>query len=128
MPIVRKKKHKIRLLDPWSLPHFLFGTLAALASLIFALPLFPAFLATCLGALLWEYFERKASIRETGWNIASDVLMPMAAFILTVSVTPRGIDDAEHYLALFIVAFLLFAYFNYTAWQARSYRERSFLG
>lgn len=128
MPAARKKKHKMRFLDPWSMPHFLFGTLAALASLLFALPLVPAFFATCLGALLWEYFERKAGIRETRWNIASDILMPLAAFVLTIFVTPRGVDSAEHYLALFMVALLLFVYLNYTAWQARSYRARSFLG
>lgn len=125
---LKKQRLLLKLFDPWSMPHFLFGALAALASLVFALPLDKAFLATMLGAFLWEYFERKAGIRETSWNIIGDIIMPLAAFGFTAYFVPRGVDNYKHYLALFIVALLLFAYFNYTAWQARSYRARSFLG
>lgn len=117
-----------RLLDPWSVPHFLFGATMALAAITFVWPLFITFVATLIAAVLWEYFERYAAIREASGNPWMDVILPALAFGLTLPLVDQAPLQEEHHLALFVSVLLLFAFTNAAAWRARLQRDRDFLG
>jgi dolichyl-phosphate-mannose--protein O-mannosyl transferase len=71
-------------LDWWSVPHFLFGVVMALAAPVFLWPIVWTFVATVVIAFLWEGFERRIRLHEARANSKMDILLPLLAFILTI--------------------------------------------
>lgn len=108
-----------RLLDFWSVPHFLFGVVSALITVAFAFPEWPMFFATLGGAILWEIFESRFDLGEVSWNVASDILLPLTAFPVTFSFATHPLVTQEHRVLLLVVAFFVFVYVNAIAWRAR---------
>lgn len=117
-----------RLLDPWSVPHFLFGSVTVLAAIAFEWPLLITLLATLIAAVLWEYFERRIGIREARGNPYMDILLPILAFGITLLLIDRQPLHKEQHIGLFFSVTLLFAFVNVAAWRARIEEDREFLG
>src|SRR3989344_2504007 len=84
-----KKKHKLKIFrldkmfDWWSVPHFMFGMVAALSAITFEWPAFEVFLITLVMALLWELLEKKYRLSEAPGNAWVDVVLPLMAFVMT---------------------------------------------
>lgn len=116
-----------RLLDPWSVPHFLFGMVVALAAITWSWPLVAAFLATLIAAVLWEYVEHRVGIHEYSENQWMDVVLPLFAFVITLLLVNQAPLEHDHHLALFVSVFLLFGFTNAAAWRARLQHDREFL-
>ncbi len=121
------KRWVSRLLDPWSVPHFMFGVVVALAGLAFHLSLSLLFFAMLAGAILWEGFEKLIKIKEPKGNAVADVILPLMSFWLTVFIARPISIEPDQAMALFVVAFILFAAINVAAWQARFDGDRDFL-
>ncbi len=116
-----------RWLDPWSVPHFLFGMVLALAGITFYWPLVVTFLALVILAFLWEYIERQVGIHESKGNPKMDVVLPILAFWATFLLVDRAPLHKEQHMALFICVLLLFIFLNLVAWRARLQKEKGFL-
>lgn len=106
-------------LDAWSIPHFLFGTVIALVAVVFALPQLATFLVLIVVAILWEFFEMRMKLRESIWNVLSDIALPLIAFPMTLWLVEQTGIKHEEQVAFFIVAVLIYFYSNVMAWQAR---------
>lgn len=115
-----------QLLDYWSVPHFLFGVVVALASLVFSWPYWEAFAGMMVVALLWEYFEYLVRIRERPLNSWADVVLPILAYFLTLILVDRTPLQHEAHVAFFITALILFVLTNAGAWRARIERDQEF--
>lgn len=115
-----------RLVDPWSVPHFLFGMVVALGAITVGWPLLTAFSSLIVAALLWEYFERKTGLHEAPGNPWMDVFLSLIAFALTLVLVDRAPLHDEQHLALFVSVTLLFAFTNAAAWRARVQKDRQF--
>ncbi len=123
--LTRHLRHSI---DYWSMPHFLLGTLIALIGLVFGLPAVPLFFVTLVVAVLWEFVEMRLRIREAKINVASDIIMPLFAYVVTLWLT--GTDSMEHeqYIAFFVVTIVLYVLVSYAAWTARFDHDPDFQG
>ncbi len=121
--------HQLRhAIDYWSMPHFLLGTLIALIGLVFGLPAGLFFFVTLVIAVLWEIIEMRLRIREAKVNVASDIIMPLFAYVLTLWLTTSQAMQQEQLVALLSVTIITYALFNYAAWRARFNRDPDFLG
>lgn len=117
-----------KLIDPWSVPHFLFGMVMALGALAFGQHLLVSFAATLAVALLWELAERRFRLSEAPGNAWMDVLLPLIAFVMTILLIDTAVIDRERRIALFAVSILLYMTMNFFAWRARIERDREFRG
>lgn len=117
-----------RLLDPWSVPHFLFGMVMALGVITFDWPLFPTLFILLSTAFLWEYAERSWGILERKGNPGMDIALPVLAFGLTFLLVDQALLHTEKSFALFVSVLLLFIFANAAAWRARIQKDKSFLG
>ena len=117
-----------KLFDWWSVPHFMFGMVTALAALAFSLSVPRVFLATLALAIVWELLEKRYRISEAPGNGAVDVILPLIAFAITLVLVDRADPNPDHHMALLIVATLLYIFVNFFAWRARIERDREFQG
>ncbi|MFZ2300180.1 MAG: hypothetical protein WAW00_03535 [Candidatus Moraniibacteriota bacterium] len=117
-----------KLFDWWSVPHFLFGMVTALTTITFSFPIFYAFFATLILALLWELLETRYRISEAPGNGTIDVILPLIAFGITFLLVDRMDPNPEHHRSLLIVVSILYLATNFFAWRARLERDREFLG
>lgn len=106
-------------IDYWSVPHFLLGTLVALIGGVFSLPAWPLLFVTLIVAVLWEIVEMRLRIRETRLNVASDIVLPLLAYVATLWLTGGTDMTHERMIALLIVAVIFYVLANYAAWAAR---------
>ncbi len=118
------KKHAI---DYWSIPHFLFGAVTALASVVFSVPGRFGLLATFFAAIAWEFFEKKAKLGEDIRNVLADIALPLICFPVVYYYATEIVSDAERNRALFVVVTILHLFINFIAWRARSERDRDFM-
>lgn len=125
-----KQKHfRLRCLDWWSIPHFLFGVVMALGALVFAWPLYFAFVATLSIAILWEGFERRIRLHETRLNAKVDVLLPLIAFGFTIFLMDHmPMQTREDQQVFFFIAVFLYFFVNFIAWRAKMENDREFQG
>lgn len=117
-----------RLFDGWSVPHFLFGVVAATAAIAFSWPLVTTFVAMLVIAIAWEYFERRVEIREAFGNPWMDIILPVLAFGCTLLLVDQAPLHREEHIGLFVSATGLFLFVNAAAWKARFEKDRDFLG
>jgi hypothetical protein len=108
-----------KLIDFWSVPHFLAGVVAALIAVVFSLPPVPMFFATLVLAVLWELFEAHFDLGEVSWNVASDIALPLLSFPLTFMLASRPEMEAEHRVLLLVIASSIYIYTNVVSWGAR---------
>jgi len=117
-----------RLIDYWSIPHFLFGTVMAFGAAMLSYSFPQTFLVTFVLALLWEYTERRFRLREAPGNSTMDVVLAL----ISVGITFVFAESLDRALissgALFVVAGILFLCVNYFAWVGRFDHEREFRG
>lgn len=116
-----------KIIDIWSVPHFLFGTVTALCVLALAVDFWFSYAVLVALAVGWEIFEIKARIRETGNNVASDIVLPLIAYPLTFLLAETMTVDMEQRVALAVVSVFLFCVINFFSWQARYYRDPDFM-
>lgn len=114
------------LLDFWSVPHFLSGVVSAMFTVVIGFPLVFMFFLTFAMAIVWELLEMRFRLREASLNVASDVLLPLAAFVLTIFFMQGFVPDADHRAGLLFVACILYTYTNVVAWQARFDHDTDF--
>ncbi len=107
------------LIDYWSMPHFLLGTLVAMMSSVFGQPAVPFFFITLAIAILWELVEMRFRIREARINVASDIITPLFAFMLTRWIVGSQTMTQEQHVALLSVTIIFYALVSYAAWRAR---------
>lgn len=120
-------RSKSALIDPWSVPHFLFGMVMALGALVFEWPIGWSLLVTFVLAIGWEGIERTLRVRESRGNAMMDIILPVLSFAVTLVLLHRVVVSREHTQAFLIAAVLLYVYVNYSAWRARWERDRDFL-
>ncbi len=108
------------------MPHFLLGTLIALIGLVFGFPALPLFFVTLVVAVLWEFVEMRLHIREAKVNVASDIIMPLFAYIVTLWLTGTDTMQHEQYIAFLVVTIVLYVLVSYAAWTARFDRDPDF--
>lgn len=116
-----------RLLDVWSVPHFLFGMVMAIGALAFEWPIRFAFASTVIIALLWEQFESRIGIYERPGNPLMDILLPLLAFGMTLILVDQAPLHQDQHVGLFVSVAGLFLFVNAAAWKARFERDRDFL-
>ncbi|MDD2766186.1 MAG: hypothetical protein PHH40_00295 [Candidatus Moranbacteria bacterium] len=117
-----------KLIDFWSIPHFLFGTLLALATITFVLSIEYMFLVTLFLAIVWELIEMKWRLCEAPGNGFVDVLLALVGFTVTFLLVNRVGVSPERYGSLLIFTTLLFLCLNFFAWRARFEHDREFQG
>ncbi len=133
MRTIRSKKGKKlinldKLIDPWSVPHFLSGIVAALAVIVFSLPVMLSFFITFVLAMLWELLEKYFRLSEAPGNAWVDVLLPLIAFTAVFAVIDIRLMGQEQSRALFFVSVILYIFVNFFAWRARFEHDRDFQG
>lgn len=116
-----------RLLDAWSVPHFLFGMVTALGAIALGWSLLLTFFTTLLVAVLWEKLERRWGIQEKSGNPGMDILLPLLSFGMTLLLVDQAPLHTEEHFALFISVLLLFVFTNAAAWRARIEKDTAFL-
>lgn len=121
-------KQPFNLIDSWSVPHFLLGTLVAMLTVVFGYPPLPLFFVTLVVAIVWEFFEMRVGIRETKMNVVSDIFMPLLAYVVTLWLLSAPGMTHEHQVALLTVTIIFYALSSYAAWQARFSQDPDFLG
>lgn len=129
---MKKKKNEIfdpnKLFDWWSVPHFMFGIVTALAAISFSWPTFLTFVGTLILALLWELLEKYVRLSEAPGNGWVDVVLPLLAFVITYMLIDQAALNHERHLGLLTITVLLYGFINLIAWQARFDKDRDFLG
>ncbi|NTW75786.1 MAG: hypothetical protein HGB34_02685 [Candidatus Moranbacteria bacterium] len=123
----RTFRSNVKLIDYWSIPHFLFGAVTALASVVFSVPGRYGFISTFLIAIAWELFEKKAKLWENIRNVSADIALPLISFPVVYYYAMEIVSDAERNRALFVVVTILHFFINFIAWRARSERDRDFM-
>jgi len=127
-----KKKQQIfdanKLFDWWSVPHFMFGIVMALAAISFSWPVFYTFVGMLILALLWELLEKYVRLSEAPGNGWVDVALPLLAFVTTYLIVDRVALNHERHLGLFLITVLLYLFINMIAWRARFEKDEEFLG
>lgn len=124
---IREKLINVRkLIDPWSAPHFLFGTVMAFVVIVFSLPVMTTFFAMLIIALLWEWLEKYFRLSEAPGNAGMDVLLPLFAFAVTFFFVNTTNMSAEQGQALLIISIFLYIFVNFFAWRARFEHDREF--
>ncbi|MFZ2187146.1 MAG: hypothetical protein WAV46_00760 [Candidatus Moraniibacteriota bacterium] len=117
-----------RRVDYWSVPHFLFGTVTALFTIVFVLPAGSMLLVTAALAIFWELLEKRLGLREGEGNSVTDVLLALFSFGITFALIDRTDPNPEHHSALLIVTVILYLSVNFFAWRARFDHDREFQG
>ena len=117
-----------KLFDWWSVPHFMFGIVMALAAISFSWPTFFTFVVTLIAALLWELLEKYVRLSEAPGNGWVDVVLPLLAFVITYLMVDQAALNHDRHLGLLMITFLLYMFINLIAWRARFERDRDFLG
>lgn len=116
-----------KLLDGWSVSHFLFGVVVATAAIAFEWSLVVAFVTMLVVAVAWEYFERRINIKEAFGNPWMDIVLPIMAFGLTLLLVDQKPLLQEEHIGLFVCATGLFLFVNAAAWKARFEKEKDFI-
>jgi hypothetical protein len=130
--MIRVRKNLSRFLngtiDYWSIPHFLFGAVTALAAAAFIAPSGTVFFATLALAILWELIEWKfLNIYEDIGNRVGDVILPLVAFWATDFYVTAFVTGSDRKISLFVVVTALFFWSNFLAWRARARHDRDFM-
>ncbi|MBP7060672.1 MAG: hypothetical protein KBA91_01690 [Candidatus Moranbacteria bacterium] len=127
----RKKKdifNPTKLFDWWSVPHFMFGIVMALAAISFSWPTFLTFVVTLILALLWELLEKYVRLSEAPGNGWVDVALPLLAFVTTYLLVDQATLNHDRHLGLLTITLLLYVFINLIAWRARFEKDEDFLG
>jgi len=117
-----------KMLDWWSVPHFLFGMVTALVAMVFSVPVFHGFLATLYLAIFWELLEKRYRLSEAPGNAPVDILLPLLAFGMTFLLVGQSHPEPDRVASLLVVIFLLYMAVNFFSWRARFERDQEFLG
>ena len=117
-----------KLFDWWSVPHFMFGIVMALAAISFSWPTFYTFIGMFILALLWELLEKYVRLSEAPGNGWIDVVLPLLAFVMTFLLVDQAALNHERHLGLLTITTLLYGFVNLIAWQARFDKDEDFLG
>jgi hypothetical protein len=118
---------KGRVIDMWSIPHFLFGILFAFVPYAIPLSLLEVFLIMVGIALIWELGEYMEGIRETIWNNIADVILPIISyflashFLITYGLLP------DQMTVLFVAVLMVYIFTNISGWLAYRRRVREFM-
>lgn len=116
-----------RIIDFWSVPHFLAGAVTGLAASAFSWDPVVVFFLTLVLAIVWEFFEKSVRIGEGIRNVISDVVLPLVAFPATYLYAERAVTTDERRLALLVAVLGVYTYINFIAWRARSEKDRDFM-
>lgn len=116
------------IIDSWSVPHFLLGTVVAMIGSVFGYPVWPLFFVTIIIAILWELVEMQLRIREARINVASDIIVPLFAYLLTLWLVGSDRTTHEQRVALLVVTIIFYTLVSYAAWQARFNDDPDFQG
>lgn len=116
-----------RIIDFWSVPHFLAGVVTALAASAFSWNPVLIFFVTLFLAILWEFFEKSVKVGEHLKNVLSDIILPLLAFPVVYLFSEQYVETAEQRLALFVAVLGVYVYVNYIAWRARAERDQDFM-
>lgn len=129
---MKKKKKDIfdpkKLFDWWSVPHFMFGIVMALAAISFAWPTFLTFISMLILALLWELLEKYVRLSEAPGNGWVDVVLPLLGFVITYLLVDQAELNHDRHLGLLTITLLLYGFINLIAWRARFEKDSDFLG
>lgn len=101
--------------------------LVALFGRVMEYPAIPLFFVTILIAIVWELFEMRINIREERINVASDIFMPLLAYIVTLWLVGSERTNHEQRVALLIVTIIFYSLVSYAAWRARFDQDPDFL-
>lgn len=127
----KKQHHRIfrpsKLFDWWSVPHFMFGIVMALAAISFSWDMYLTLLWTLILALLWELLEKYVRLSEAPGNGWVDVMLPFLAFALTSVLVDQAALNHERHLGLLVITVLLYGFVNMIAWRARFEKDHDFL-
>lgn len=115
-----------KLIDPWSVPHFLFGVVVAFSVFVFDLPVFTTFFAMLFLALLWERSEQYFRLREAPENVWMDILLPLIAFTVTFSFMNGADISKDQSRSLLVISVLVYIFVNFFAWRARFEHDHDF--
>ncbi len=119
--------HASKLFDWWSVPHFMFGIVTALAAISFSWDMWDTFLGMIILALLWELLEKYVRLSEAPGNGWVDVALPMLAFAMTFILVDQAALNHERHVGLFTITLLLYGFVNMIAWRARFEKDHDFL-
>jgi hypothetical protein len=123
---MKKFQSSIELIDFWSIPHFLFGSVMALFTSAFTLPTGIMFFTTLFLAIIWELFEYRNHIVESFRNRVTDVIYPLIAFPVTYFYAQNVAIDLYRRQSLLVIVSIIFFYINYMAWKARFADDNDF--
>lgn len=111
-------------IDLWSVPHFLFGVLAALAVPLFAIPFWPTLAATLVAAVLWEVFEKYIDIKESHQNQILDVAFAAIGFAITSLYLFQSPLSAPGLFKVCVGIFVVYGLFILFGWFAHRRRMK----
>jgi len=117
-----------KVIDFWSIPHFLFGTLLTFVTIAFHLSVIKMFFVTAFLAIVWEGIEMKWRLSEAPRNGFADILLALVGFGVTFFFVDRFPVDPDRYDSLLIFTSILFLCLNFFAWRARFEHDQEFQG
>lgn len=117
-----------RMLDVWSVPHFFFGVVAAVFSLVFGFSFLVILFSILPLAIAWEWIEVRIGIYERLSNRIMDCILPLIGFILAHHLLDYLPVSLEQHPAMLATTLCIFFGINYISWEARFNGEREFLG
>ncbi len=117
-----------KLFDYWSMPHFLFGTVSALFTVTFLLPVVYMFFVTLYLSIFWELLEMRFRLHEAKGNSGMDVLLALFGFGSTFIFADRINANVGNQSSLLIITGILFLCLNFFAWRARFEHDGEFQG
>lgn len=126
------RKHQFfdarKLVDFWSVPHFLFGTILAMITITFDFPIGYMFFATLYLAIFWELIEMRWRLSEAPENGFIDIVLALIGFLVTFPLVDRVDVNFQSHNSLLIVTAILFLCLNFFAWRARFENDQEFQG
>ena len=117
---------KRRGFDLWSIPHFLFGVLMGMFPALTGISFLTALALTFALAMLWELYEKLIGIRETVPNILLDVVLSIAACVLTLYALIAYPLHPDDLLVVAVAVLALYTFTNLSGWFAYRRRNRDF--
>lgn len=111
--------------DLWSIPHFLFGVLMALAPPFLLISFYTALVLTVIVSILWEWLEIYAEVHESLANRIFDVAFHIFGFLLLSTFLAKYPQDQGTLSVFGLIVLIAYGIMNFLGWLAYRRRKRA---
>ncbi len=112
--------------DLWHINHFISGILCACVVLILDMNLWLGFIISLILMIGWEVIEVFNKIRETKFNMYTDVVLSVTAFFIVVFMNEHFLskNGLKNLLYISISVFVILGIWGFWAYKTREAKKR----